>query len=359
VKRAKVKTYHLPAKDREYLTTNLAQLLKAAVPIGEALQSLAETTKSKQFKRALQQMQQDIDDGLPLWKALDRSGVMSAETLALVRLGEEAGNMVENLEVAAKQEEKQRLFRAKVRSALLYPVFVLTLTAFVGLGVAWFLLPKLSVTFGQLHVQLPAISRIFINLGLFLKRDGIWAVPGCIMLILAGIYVLFAAPKTKHIGNTLLFHVPGIGRLLYEIETARFGYLLGTLLTAGLSVTQALELLEQSTDSRRYRRFYAYLGQSFEEGYGFKASFQKYKSTARFLPPSVQQMIIAGERSGTLPQTLLTVGTTYEAKADISTQNLEVILEPILLVIVALGVLGVAIAVILPIYKLVGGLQGS
>lgn len=356
-KQPKVRSFHLAAKDREYLTTNLAQLLKAAVPVGEALQSLMETSKSKPFRQALQQMQQDIDDGMPLWKALQCSGVIAAETLALVRLGEESGTMVANLEVAAKQEEKQRIFRAKVRSALLYPVFVLTLTGMVGLGVAWFLLPKLSVTFSQLNVELPLISKVFIGIGLFLQHNGIWAVPGGIMVLLLVMYILFAAPKTKHLGGSLLFHVPGIGRLLREIEIARFGYLLGTLLQASLSVTQALKLLEQSTEVRQYQIFYRYLGTSFDEGYGFKASFQKYRRASKLLPPAVQQMVIAGERSGALPETLLGVGTTYETKADISTQTLEVILEPVLLVIVAVGVLGVAIAVILPIYKLVGGLQ--
>jgi type IV pilus assembly protein PilC len=95
---------------------------------------------------------------------------------------------------------------------------------------------------------------------------------------------------------------------------------------------------------------------SFEDGYSFKASFAQYKSTKVMLPPAVQQMIVAGERSGALPETLMSVGTIYEAKADTSTQNLETVLEPILLVIVWLGVLGVAVSVILPIYSLVGGL---
>jgi type IV pilus assembly protein PilC len=358
VKRSqKPKKFHLPAKDREYLTANLAQLLKAAVPVGEALQSLADTTKLKIFKRAIVQISKDIDEGLPFWKALQRSGVVNAQSLALIRLGEESGNLINNLEVAASQEEKQRIFNSKIRSALLYPTFVLSLTALVGLGVAWFLLPKLSVTFAQLQVDLPLISKIFINLGLFLKQNGVWFVPAVLTTAFLSLYILFGVPKTKRLGNALLFHTPGIGKLLREVETARFGYLLGTLLQAGLTVTQALELLEQSTTSYRYRQFYKYLRQSFDEGYSFKVAFGKYNKSVKLLPPAVQQMVIAGEKSGSLPDTLLTIGKDYETKSDISTQNLEVILEPILLVIVWLGVLGVAVAVILPIYKLVGGLK--
>jgi type II secretory pathway component PulF len=354
---SKAKKYHLPAKEREYITTNLAQLLKAAVPIDEAVLSLAETSKSAAFKKAMAQIADEVHDGVSLWKALDHSGVAGSETLALIRLGEQSGRMSENMAVAAAQEQKQRMFRAKVRSAMLYPSFVLSLTAVVGLAVAWFLLPKLSVTFSQLNVQLPLISKIFIDAGLFLRSNGIWAVPAILFGGALLVYVVFFMKPTKRLGEWLLFHTPGISRLLFEVELARFGYLLGTLLQAGLNVRQALELMEESTPNHQYKAFYRYLRSAFDEGYNFTASLKKYRHVGRLLPPSAQQILIAGERSGSLAEALLMIGSDYEAKADITTQNLEVVLEPILLVAVSIGVLGVAIAVILPVYKLVGGLQ--
>lgn len=354
--KTKVKKRHISAKDREYFTSNLALLLRAGVVMGEGLSSLASTSHSKKLKDALQQIQNDIDEGMPLWRALERSGIVGPQTLALVQLGEQSGKLVQNLQVAAQQEEKQRLFRTKVRSALIYPGFVMSLTLVIGLGVAWFLLPKLADTFAQLNVDLPFVSQIFINFGTFLKENGLWAVPLGIGAIALLLYLLFGAPKTRTIGQRLLFHVPGVSRLMYEIEIARFGYLLGTLLEAGLSVMQALELLNRATNAQRYKKFYRYLHDSFENGYSFHASLPAYKPAKKLLPPAVQQMIIAGERSGALPQTLAEVGKIYEQKADTSTQNLEAVLEPILLVIVWLGVMGVAVAVILPIYSLVGGL---
>jgi len=355
-KKNKIKKYHLPSKDREFLIGNLSLLIKAGVPIGESILSMEQSSSSSVFRKAMQQIRGDIDDGIPLAKALAQSGVVSEQTLALIKLGEESGNLSGNLQVAAKQEEKQRVFRAKVRSALLYPTFVLSLTAIVGISVAWFLLPRLSDTFTQLHVELPLISQIFINFGIFLKFNGLWAVPSMFGGIILIAYILFGFPPTKRAGNTLLFHLPGIARLMKEVEVARFGYLLGTLLEAGLSVTQALGLLEQSTTAYRYKAFYAYLAKSFDEGYSFATNFTRYKQTKKLLPSAVQQIVIAGEKSGSLSESLRDVGRTYEEKADISTQNLEVILEPILLVIVAASVLGVAVAVILPIYQLVGGL---
>jgi type II secretory pathway component PulF len=349
-------TFHISSKDREYFSSNLVLLLRAGVPVGEAFLSLQETSRSKQLRLALDQMKHDVDDGTPLWRALSRSGVVGTQTLALVELGEQSGRLVDNLEVAAKQEEKQRIFKSKIRSALLYPSFVLGVTGIVGLGVAWFLLPRLAETFSQLNANLPLISRVLIGFGIFLKNNGLWAVPLGGLLFVAALYLLFGVHKTKKYGQWMLFHTPGIAKLLREVEIARFGYLLGTLLQAGLSVTQAFELLQNATNLVQYKVFYAYMKTSLEDGYSFKTSLQQYKQSATLMPPAVQQMIIAGERSGALPETLISIGTIYEGKADTSTQNLETVLEPILLIIVWLGVLGVAVSVIMPIYSLVGGL---
>ncbi len=351
----KAKKYHVSPKYRDYFTSNLALLLHAAVPVQEAFTSLKETSKSPELNGAIDQMLRDIDEGTPLWKAMERSGVASRQTISLVQLGEQSGQLVENLKVAARQEEKQRAFKSKVRSAMLYPSFVLGLTLLVGIGVAWFLLPRLSETFTQLDVELPTISRLFIGFGDFLKSNGFWAIPVFLATSCFALYMIFLFPKTRHIGQWILFHIPGVSRLMHEVELARFGYLLGTLLQAGLTVTQALQSLADATSSPQYAKMYRRFKAAFEDGYSFRAILPK--DPGKLLPPPVQQMVIAGERSGSLPETLLNVGAIYEEKSDLSTRNLEAILEPILLIVVWLGVMGVAVAVIMPIYSLVGGLE--
>jgi len=350
-------SHHFAFKEREYFIENLALLLKAAVPIGQALASLEQTSRNRQMKQVLKEMQADIDAGVSLADALERSGIVSAQTLALVHLGEQSGHMVENMQLSAEQEEKRHYFHSKVRSALIYPTFVLGLTVVVGLGVAWFLLPRLASTFEQLQVALPAISKYMINFGLFLKGHGFIAVPSVLVALVAIGYILFAAPKTKFIGQRLLTFMPGITRLMLEVEVAQFGYLLGTLLTAGLPITKALHLLADSSSSQPHKQLYEYLAKSLEDGQSFQQALGSYKNIVKLLPPSVQQMIIAGESSGSLADVLKTVGRTFEQKSDVTTQNLQSILEPILLIIVWIGVMAVAVAVILPIYSLVGGLN--
>ena len=348
---------HVAHKEREYFAENLALLIKSGVPVGRALDSLKLSTRSRSTRNALAVMQADIEAGYSLAAALERSGILSAQTLALVRLGEQSGHLVENLQLAAQQEEKRHTFRAKVRSALIYPGFVLSLTVVVGLGVAWFLLPKLADTFSQLHASLPAISKYMIAFGLFLRDHGIVAVPMAFLVLGLIGYALFAAPPTKFLGQKILFAIPGVGRLMREVEIAQFGYLLSTLLEAGLPIVQAIELLSHATTARPYQNFYQYLATSLNDGYSIEHSIKSYAHSSKLMPATMQQMIISGERSGSLGDVLKTVGRTYEEKADLTTQNLEAIIEPVMLIIVWLGVMAVAVAVIIPIYSLVGGLS--
>jgi type IV pilus assembly protein PilC len=353
----KPRKQHVSYKDREYFTENLGLLLKSAVPVGGALDSLEATARTKPMRKALLQMRLDIEAGYSLASAIERSGLVGGQTLALIRLGEESGHLVENLQLAAQQEEKRHVFQSKIRSALLYPGFVLSVTLIVGLGVAWLLLPRLSETFAQLHVTLPPVTKFMINIGAFLQNHGVVAVP--IFMTAAGFvgYILFAMPKTKWIGNRLLFTMPGIGRLMREVEVAQFGYLLGTLLEAGLPITQAVTLLAGASNSPQYQAFCRYLVRSLDDGYSIEDSLHRYKKSKKLIPASVQQMLIAGEHSGSLSSVLLVVGRTYEQKSDITTNNLETIMEPLLLLFVAGGVLLVGISVLLPIYSLLGGLN--
>jgi type IV pilus assembly protein PilC len=348
---------HVAFKEREYFIENLTLLLNAAVPIGEALESVSAGVHSRSFKKLIKELREDVDSGYGLSEALDRSGIASGQTLSLIRLGEASGNLIENMQIAAEQEAKHHVFVSKVRSAFIYPSFVIVLTIVIGLGVAWFLLPQLANTFAQLKVTLPPISQALINFGLFLKEHGVIAVPAFLGGGFIFIYILFFMPGSRRIGRRILLRTPGVGRLLKEVELAQFGYLLGTLMGAGMSVTEALRLLATTTSNPRYQRLYRYLAESVGNGDTFKQSLTKYKRSASLIPPSIQQMIIAGERSGALPEVLRTVGRTYEQKSDTTTQNLETIIEPILLVSVAGGVMLVAVAVILPIYSLIGGLN--
>lgn len=343
--------------DREYFLENLSLLVGSGMSMTSTIDSIMTEVQSRRMKRILLSIRRDIEDGSPIWKALRDSGLIKDHALTLIRLGEESGNLIKNLKVVEIQEEKDRLFKTKLRSAMMYPVFVLGLTAIVGISIAWFILPKLALIFSQLKIDLPLVTRILINIGTFLGEYGLYVVPATCVALIILIYFAFFNPTTKAIGQRLYFYIPGIKLLVRDVEIARFGYLVSTLLEAGIAPTKALESLASATEFSRYRKLYRHLGQGIEDGNTFQKSFASYKHSNRLIPAPIQQLIVSGEKSGNLPEIFLKIGASFESKADTITKNLTVILEPILLVIVWVGVVAVAMAVILPIYSLVGNLN--
>lgn len=354
----RISTFGL-GKERSYFVENLSMLIAGGMPITEALNSIAEEVRTSRMKEIISRIRSDIEAGSPLWKALDVVHLFPDHVVSLIRLGEESGKLVENLKVVAIEQEKDSLFRSKLRSAMMYPAFVLSLTVIIGVGISWFILPKLATVFGQLKIKLPLITKVLIGAGTFFGEYGRLVVPIAVLVLVLIFFFIFSFSKTKFIGQFLLFATPGVKGLLKEVELARFGYLLGTLLEAGLPITHALNSLASASELRAYRRFYSHLRDSVSDGNSIKKSFASFKHTKRLIPMPIQQLIVAGEQSGNLSQTLLKVGHSFEQKSDNTTKNLTTILEPILLVVVWVGVVTVALAVILPIYSLIGGFNGG
>ena len=342
-------------KEKDYLIENLSLLLASGITITSALEAVKVEVKSQKIKRIVTALEGDVESGVPLWKALHESGLFAPHVVSLVKIGEEAGRLSENLKVIAEEGEKDRTFRSKIRSAMMYPIFVFSLTVIIGVGIAWFILPRLASVFSELDIKLPFITRVLIDLGKFLGEYGVIVIPLILLAAAAIIYFLFIFRRTKFIGQFILFKIPGVGKLIKEVELSRMGYILGTLLKAGLTAPESLGSLAEASASFTYRNLYAFLKDYVEAGNSFQKSFRSFPKINSLIPAPIEELIVTGEKSGRMADTFLKIAEIFESKTDITTKNLTVILEPILLVIVWLGVVAVALAVILPIYSLIGG----
>lgn len=347
----------LIGREKNFLVENLTMLLSSGMNIATALETIQTEVRSSILKKILVFMQTEVENGSTLWKTMSQTSIFNPATIALIKAGEESGRLSENLKIVAQQDEKNRSFHSKLRSALVYPIFVMVLAAVIAIGVAWFILPNLTKIFVQMDIPLPLITRLLIDFGTFLGKSGAVFVPSFLIAFILLIYFIFVNNKTKFIGQSLIFIIPGFKKLIQEGEIARFGYLFGTLLHAGLPVEEALKSIAGAADFFRYRNLYSFLKVSTEEGNSFQKSLNAYPHSRQLIPYSIQQMISAGEQSGNLPDTLIKIGQIYEEKVELTTKNLTVILEPVLLVVVWLGVVGVALAIILPIYSLIGGIN--
>lgn len=334
-------------------------LLAAGMSVTTALSAIKKEIKSGKLKKIIEEASVSIEAGSSISTALDSVGIFPQSTISLIRIGEKSGRLAENLKVVAKQQQKDKEFRSKTASAMMYPLFVSGLTVIVGLGIAWFILPRLATVFAQLKINLPFITQWLINLGTFLGHYGTIVIPASLVIGLLILFFLFMFSKTNFLGQAILFRLGPVSRLLTELELSRFGSLLGNLLKAGLPILDSLESLLESSTLYRYKKFYAFLNEKVKEGNSFAKCFGSYKNTNRLIPVPIQQLVITSEQSGNLPETFKKIGEMYGTKTETTAKNITILLEPILLVIVWLGVIAVALAVILPLYSLIGNLNTS
>lgn len=344
-------------KEKEYFLENLALMLASGIDILDILESLEEEVTSKLVGKIIQQIKLDIVQGKTVAQALKKAQLLPEHLLYLIEVGEKTGRLSENMSIVIEQRKKDADFKGKLRSASLYPGFVLVLMTFIGLGVAVFILPRLSNVYESLDIDLPVTTRFILNLGDFLETNGIIAIPAFLLTMTLLIYFTFIYHRTKVIGQTILLNTPYIKRIIQEVEVSRFGFLLGSLLEAGLTVTESLELLKKSSPYKVYKDFYTYLEDSIITGRSFKQSFKSFDKIKKFMPLYARQLIYASEKSGKLSQALLLIGATYEKKNEETTKDLSVVIEPILLFIVWGAVAFLALSIILPVYNLVGDLN--
>ena len=344
-------------KQQEFFIENLSMLLNAGVDINSALETIGKESSSWSLRYFIKILNKEIENGASLWRAFDATGVFPDHAISLLRIGEESESLSQNLIILADEMQKNRELRSKIQSAMMYPVFVLSVMFVIGIGTSWFTLPRLATVLKQMNVPLPIYTQVLMSFGQFLKVDGLVVVPGFLTIFIVVMYLMFGFSKTKVVGQYLMFKIPGISRAIQEIEISKMGYLLGTLLNAGVPVIDALDSLAKGATFYAYRNFYNYLKKNLDEGNSFQKSFKKKNKFKKYIPSSVMQIISAGEQSGNLANTLLKIGSIYEAKTETTSKNLTTIIEPLLLVVTAGAVLCFALAVIMPIYKLVGGLD--
>lgn len=344
-------------KEKTYLIDNLSLLLSSGIGIVPALRSIQKEVKSVRLKKILERAEDDVESGMSLWRVLSRTKLVPDHIISFIRIGEESGKLADNLRLIAVEQEKERLFHSKLRSALMYPLLVLSLAFVIGILIAWFILPRLATLFSDLKLTLPTITKGLIFVGRFLAEYGSIVVPLSFVVLCLFLFFLFGYSKTRHIGQGILFHTPVIGRLMQEVELGRMGYVVGMLLEAGIPIIDAIESLRQGTPLTQYRKLYGYWRKRLEEGDSFRMIFGSYKKTNKLIPIPVQQMIVSGEESGQLYFVFKKIGTNFEGKTEATSKNISVLLEPLLLFIVWIAVIGVALAVILPIYSLIGGLN--
>ncbi len=329
----------------------LAIMFKAKVPIIEALYVLAKQTKNLSFREKIAKVTEEVEGGMPLSQALSfYPNLFSYFYTSMVKSGEVSGKLSESLEYLADHIEREYAFQTKLRGAMVYPLFVFfVFTAVVSIMVV-FIIPRMTEVLVESGQQLPFLTKTIIGLSLFFKN---WAL--VIILALAGlVFSLFRYSKTpegKNFFDKLLLKLPILGDLFKKIYISRFAENLSTLITAGLPISQALEITGEIVGNDVYRAIIIQTRDEVRKGEQISAVFEKYP---QFIPPILFQMTLTGEKTGSLDETLLDVVNFYQKETEQKINSLIGLLEPTMIIFLG-GLVGLIVAsILLPLYQMGG-----
>jgi len=342
--------------DITVFTRQLAVMLKSAIPPTEALGSLVIQAENSDFREKILKMGELIERG----RSLSQAFSMFPENfdpffVSVIKSGEVSGKVADSLNYLAAHLERKNKLNARVKGAMVYPIFIIVVFIGVFFLTAFFIIPNLTQILEGFEGKLPLFTRIIISLSEFTRKGG-WIIIAGILGFFFFLFLYFKkSPKAKEYYDKYILRMPIIGDLTKKIYLARFSENLSVLLKAGLPITQALEISQDIIENLTYKKIIAEAEKEVLRGENISSVFSKYP---REVPTFVSQMMFTGEKTGTLDQTLMEVINFYQEEIDRTTMNLSAIIEPLLLLVLGVGVAILAIAIFIPLFQIgLGGMN--
>lgn len=335
--------------DKMLFTRNLAVMLQAGLSFARALSILAEQTKSSYFREILQEISQDVQRGSSLGDSLAKyPKVFNNLFVSMVRVGETGGNLEEVLSLLALQLKKDHEITSKVKGAMMYPAVILSAMSLIGILMMVFVFPSLLKMFSESGTELPVTTRALIFVSESLQNYGIFILMGFIVLLAMFIKTI-RTPSGKKGFDGVLLKIPVINGIIMKVNVARFSRTLSSMITSGVSIVQALDVISGTLGNSYYQESAADACKKVQKGLDLSEVMGEY---GNIYPGMMIHMIEVGEETGSLENTLKQVAEFYEEEVDQFTSNLSSVIEPILMLVMGGAVGFFAISLIQPMYSI-------
>ena len=340
-------------KDVAIFTRQFSVMIDAGLPLVQCLEILGSQQDNPNFQKVLLQVRQDVEGGATLADAMKKHPKVFDELFTNMIAAGEAGGILDTiLKRLATYIEKSVKLKSQVKSALVYPVAVITIAALVVGVILWKVIPTFAAMFAGLGAQLPLPTRIVIMLSNWTVRLALPMIIG----IFAGIYGIkryHDTYKGRRVLDGLLLKAPVLGLILRKIAVARFCRTLATLISSGVPILDGLEITAKTSGNAIVEDAIMETRKSVEGGQSLASPL---KQTDVF-PPMVVQMISVGEQTGALDNMLAKIADFYEEEVDTAVANLMTLMEPILILFLGTVVGGIVISMYLPIFDLINQLS--
>lgn len=335
--------------DKVLLARNLGAMLSAGLALARALAVLERQTKNVKLAGIIGEIASAVRRGDTLHVALSKfPNVFSRLFVAMVRAGEEGGDLSGSLQTVADQMERMYQLKKKIRSALIYPAVIVFAIFAIGAFMMVNVVPTLAQTFEEMNAELPASTQIIIAVSDFLVEYTVVAI-GLIITVVALLYVGLRTGPGKRMLDFALLHTPLIGGMVREVNAARTSRTLASLLSSGVDVLASLEIAGEVVQNSYFRAIIAEAEKRVRQGEPLSVAFVRRED---LYPAFVGEMMAVGEETGNSAEMLKRLATYYEEEVDRKTKDLSTIVEPFLMLIIGGAVGFFAISMISPIYSL-------
>lgn len=340
--------FGVKSRDLIDFSTGLATLVESGISILTALELLGGQSGKKSLKKAIAGLVEEIRGGGSLSGAMDHLPQAFPETYRrVVKASEQTGNLESGLRQAAGYIEKQDTSRQKVWRALAYPAFVLLMAAGVAVMLITIALPPLVNLFESLGAQLPWTTRLLISVAGFML-DQRFIIFGGIILLIAAVIFLLRLPSVRLARDRALLRVPVIRSVIVGRAMQQFCQTTSMLLGAGLQLPMVMDIAVQGSRNMVIRRAFGEVRERLLQGEGLSRPMHE----AGVFPPLLVEMVVVGEKTGTLDATLATLAGYYENKVERNLNTLVSLIEPALTLVIGGVVIFIALSMITPLYSI-------
>lgn len=327
---------------------NLATMLSAGVSLSSSLRVFGEQTRKKKLKEIFNSLARDVENGKTLSDAMRKySRQFSEFTIEAISVGEISGELSAALDKIAADLERDYELSRKVKSAMAYPLVIMTVMIAVVAMLIIYVLPKISELFKELNKPLPLPTRILLSLGSFVGTHP-YFLSAVIILLFAGFILIRKIEKTRQWLHYGILGVPVFGEIIKEFNLARFFRAVESLITSGVSLVKAVEVSKKTLKNSAYKNALT----SFEPVLLHGGRLTEAMRPHPFLfAPQVRHIVDVGEKTGKFDEIFQKLAEHYERAVNHKTQMLTTLLEPIIMVVIGLVIGGIAISIFLPIYQ--------
>ena len=338
--------------DKMFFLEHLKTMLSAGLSLIEGLDVLSKEIENKKLKSVVEGIKNGVENGSQFSEVLVQyPKVFPPIYVKMIASGEISGKLESSLEQVVTQMKKNYELTSSIRGAMIYPAVILVAISAVGILMVTFVLPKLMIMFKDVDAELPLPTKILVAITDFATKP--INMIALFSILIGGvslfIYSLKKYPKFKRFVHRINLNLPIVGKIIKQINLARFSLTMSSLLKSTIPIIEAVDISSEICSNTGYQDSLKVAGEKIKQGINLSQTLREFD---KLFPPMVTEMVMVGERTGEIDKLLEELAKFYSNEVDKTMKNFSTIIEPVIIILLGLGVGGIAVAVVMPIYSL-------